>query len=448
MRLRGWAWLAFSSSLLSPLQGAVRPRYGGTLTVELSPAFAALNPSEVLPDATAQSKREDVLPLVVETLVCLDEKGGIAPKLAVAWQHDAERRHWRFSLRAKATFHDGEALTAAAAAPSLSAALKKKYSDVTLTAGGQTLVIRSSNPMTDLLTELARPRAAVFRSSEKVPLIGTGPFRIAAWEPNRRLTLAAFEEYWGARPFLDSVIVNLGATRALGDVFDIPFSQMRRVVPERTKIWLSPTRELIALVADRVPPAAWQALALAMDRAPIVNVLTQKRGEAAFSLLPEWLSGYAFLFTAAPDLPRAKQLVSQARIAPLTLGYPASDLFLRSVAERIALNARDAGIILQPVQSGGANVRLVRQPLELADPAAELPRLAEMLGIAERASALDSAKPETLYQAERALLDAHRVIPIAYLPEVYGIAPRVHNWEASQKNGGFALHLEDIWVEP
>ena len=43
-----------------------------------------------------------------------------------------------------------------------------------------------------------------------------------------------------------------------------------------------------------------QAIALAIDREPIVNVLTQRRGEAAFSLLPEWLSGYASLFAPLP----------------------------------------------------------------------------------------------------------------------------------------------------
>jgi hypothetical protein len=72
-----------------------------------------------------------------------------------------------------------------------------------------------------------------------------------------------------------------------------------------------------------------------------------------------------------------------------------------------------------------------------------------MLGVPELANSLNSSKPETLYDGERALLDSHRVIPILYLPQVYGVAPRVHNWEAAQKNsGGFALRLDNIWVDP
>jgi hypothetical protein len=197
------------------------------------------------------------------------------------------------------------------------------------------------------------------------------------------------------------------------------------------------------LVSESVQPDVWQALAPAIDRAPIVNVLTQRRGEAAFGLLPQWLSGYAFLFAT----PR-KPLVAQPRMAPSTLSYPANDGFARAVAERVALNARDAGIVLQPTPNPGGAARMVRWPLESIDAAAELSRIAGMLGLPDRANSLNSVRPETLYEAERALLDAHRVIPILYLPEVYGIAPRVHNWEAAQKNAGFSLHLDNIWVDP
>ena len=436
MRLHAWPWLALSSLLLSPLAAATLPRYGGNLTIELSSTW---NSIESLGPST---------PLIAETLVRLNERGEIEPLLATAWQRDADRKRWRFSLRPKVLFHDGELLTAATAAPSLVTALKKKYGDVNITAGGQALVLQFDRPIPDLLTELAGPRTAVFRTSDKNPLIGTGPFRVAAWEPSHKLTLAAFEDYWAGRPFLHSVTVNLGTTRALGDVFDIPFSQTRRVLPERTRIWSSPVRELIALVSGNVQPEVWQALALAIDRAPIVSVLAQRHGEAAFGLLPQWLTGYAFLFAAPGDLTRAKQIISQLRAAPLTLSYPANDGFARSVAERIALNARDAGIVLQPTPNPGGAIRMVRWQLESIDAASELSRLAAMLGMPERVSSSNPAKPETFYEAERALLDAHRVIPLVYLPEVYGIAPRVHNWDSAQKNGAFVLHLENIWVDP
>ena len=107
-----------------------------------------------------------------------------------------------------------------------------------------------------------------------------------------------------------------------------------------------------------------QALALSIDHAPIVNVLAQHKGDAAFGLLPQWLSGYAFLFQSTPDVTRAKQLASQLRLGPMSLGYPANDLFLRSVAERVALNARDAGITIRPTPGANGNLRLLEWPIE------------------------------------------------------------------------------------
>lgn len=428
MRLSAWALLALSSFLPALLAGATRPHYGGTLTVELSSGWTTLEP---------------LSSLVAETLVRLNSRGEIEPQLAVAWQRDADRKRWRFSLRPKVTFHDGEPLNAANAAPSLSAALRKKYGDVNVTAGGQALSIQFDHAVPDLLAELAHPQMAIARVSDKSPLIGTGPFRVTVWDPGHRLTLGAFWDYWGGRPFLDSVGINLGATRALGDVFDVPFAPARRVLPERMRIWSSAAYELMALVSDRVQPEIWQALALSIDRAPIVNVLAQRRAEPAFGLLPDWLSGYEFLFAAPPDVARAKQMISGLRATPLMLSYPANDGFARAVAERVALNARDAGIVLQPSPGPNGNVRLIRWRLEGNDAATELSRLAAKLGMAERTSALNPSKPETLYEAERAMLDSHAVIPLVYLPDVYAIAPRVHNWDA-----GLTLNLANVWVYP
>ncbi len=152
----------------------------------------------------------------------VNSRGEIEPVLAVAWQHDPDFKRWRFSLRPKVMFHDGEPLTGASAEPSLRAALKQKYGEVSIEAGGQALVVESEHAMPELLDVLALPDAAISRKSDADPLIGTGPFRVTAWEPGRRLTLAAFDDYWGARPYLDAVQIEFGAGREHADLFDIP----------------------------------------------------------------------------------------------------------------------------------------------------------------------------------------------------------------------------------
>jgi ABC-type transport system substrate-binding protein len=438
MSLRGSAWLALSSLLFSSfLTGAVRPRYGGTLTVELSTAWTSLDPGAAVQTALSIQ--------IAETMVRVSSRGEMEPVLAVAWQHDPDFKRWRFSLRPKVTFHDGEAFTAASAAPSLLAALKQKYGEVSIEAGGQAIVVQADHAMPELLDVLALPSAAIFRKSDANPLIGTGPFRVTTWEAGRRLTLAAFDNYWGARPYLDAVAIEFGTGRGRAELFDIPVGPARRILPEGLATWSSEPRTLVAITATNAQPMLLQALALSIDRAPIVNVLAQHQGEAAFGLLPQWLSGYAFLFQSTPDVMRARQLASQLRAAAMSLNYPANDVFLRSVAERVALNARDAGIAIQPMPGGNANLHLMEWPLESRDAADGLKRIAQQVGAGDRARQLDPAKPETLYQFERSLLDEYRIIPLVHLRETYGIAPRVH-FQPSNPDP-FALHLEDAWVE-
>jgi ABC-type transport system substrate-binding protein len=438
MRLRAWLWLALSSIPAGTLAAGTRPHYGGMLTVDLSGTFGALEPSELPPLLSG---------LMGETLVRVNARGEFEPCLAASWQREAEGRRWRISLRSNVTFHDGESMTATVVAPVVLAALKKDHADVAITPGGTTLVIQFDSPQADILAELANPRTAIVRKSEANAFIGTGPFRVTAWEPGRRLALAEFDHYWNGRPFLDSVVINLGSTRTSADVFDVPFGSLRRVLPETTRIWQSAPDELLALMSADAPAAAVQVLALAVDRGPIVNVLAQHRGEPAFGLLPQWLGGYQFLFQSAPDLARARQLGSQAKLNPLVLGYAVNDSFARAVAERIALNARDAGLTVQPTPNGSGPLRLVLWPLESADAAADLVSLARASGLADRANALDISKPETLYQAEKVLLEANRVIPLAHLPQLYALAPRVHFGEIGRKNV-LTLHLEDLWVDP
>ncbi len=126
----------------------------------------------------------------------------------------------------------------------------------------------------------------------------------------------------------------------------------------------------------------------------------------------------------------------------MSIEAPANDPFLRSVAERVALNARDAGIAIQLKPAG--DLRLVEFPLESTDVAYDLARIRAQLKIADLTQ-LNGAAPETLYQFERSLIEDGRFIPLVHLRETYAISPRVHFPPSRDQ---FALHLEDAWVQP
>jgi ABC-type transport system substrate-binding protein len=414
MKLPAWTLLVLSSIAIAPAGPASRPRYGGTLSVELSapPDFSRPGP---------------FTRLIAETLVRENERGEIQPGLASAWQHDGERKRWRFTLRPRVRFHDGRPLDAA----SVVASLRLRGPDVAVTGAGQIVTVASDRPLPSLLSELALSRCAIVRKNDAGLLIGTGPFRAT-----QGTVLSAFDDYWGGRPYLDALHLRSGGASRTADVWDVPVGGTRRILPDRTRLWASQPAELLALL---VPASIREALSLSIDRASIVNVLTQRQGEASAALLPNWLTGYAFLFSTSTDLGRSRELVATEKAGPLPLGYPAADPLARAVADRIAVNARDTGLVIQPTPSAPSSAaRLIRLRIESLDPTRALQELAADLDLTPPS---DSPRPEAILQSERALLAGHRIVPIAHLPEIYALAPRVHY-------RGPVLRFEDVWLDP
>src|ERR1041384_1144859 len=134
-------------------------------------------------------------------------------------------------------------------------------------------------------------------------------FTIDRWEAGRSALFRASEDAPGGRPFLDTVEVQLGRPLreqsidlevGKADVVELGPNELRRPAAGR-KTWSSSPVRLVALVfGPRVEDArVREALALAVDRSAIHTVLLLRQGEITGALLPQWLSGYAFVFPAA-----------------------------------------------------------------------------------------------------------------------------------------------------
>jgi hypothetical protein len=278
-------------------------------------------------------------------------------------------------------------------------------------------------------------------------------FVLATWEAGRRAVFTADESAASGRPYLDAIEIQMGrplrdqsTDLELGktDVVELGPNELRRQIAGR-KVWSSSPVRLMALVfGPRVEDArVREALALAVDRGAIHSVLLQRQGEISGALLPQWLSGDAFLFAPAFDVARARSLVTTLAAPARTISLAVSDASLKPIADRIALNARDAGLVV-PVtaQSGIADVRLVEVRVVSTDPARALAETAAELGLAEPAHA---DTPEGLYNAERTLLDGFRVIPLFQLPRVFGASARVRGAPGITPLGEW--HFENLWVE-
>jgi len=450
MRLSGWQSLAVSSLLFGMLATAeTRPQYGGTLRVTTRIAPASLDPADnSQPDSVA---RRNLNRLMFDTLVIMDSRGRLQPSLATSWQAEPGNQRWQFWLRRGVRFHDGSPLTPEAVAASLRVA----NPGWNVSTAVDSVVIEREGAAPDLPAELARARNGMAKRSLGA-VIGTGPFRITDWQPGQKLSLSAEEGYWGGRSFLDAIEMEMGKSARdqliameLGktDVVELATEQAQRTTGDGKRVVTSAPVELMALVFSRDKQSSEEgklrdALALSIDRASIRGVVLQGIGEPSGAILPNWVTGYAFAFPTGRNLERARQERGGIQHAPSwTLGYDAGDTLARVIAERIALNARDAGIPLQTTTSPNPDLRLARLVLASANPRIALTAVAATLGVA--VPKLNSNSVEDVYQSENTILQMQRVVPLFQLPAGYALNPTVQDW--SQDRDG-AWHLEDVWL--
>ncbi|HXY48597.1 MAG TPA: ABC transporter substrate-binding protein [Terriglobales bacterium] len=452
MRLSGFPLLVASSLVLAVAAGAdTRPAYGGTLHVSVGIAPRSLDPADTSePDSIG---RRNLMQLMFDTLLTVNSQGRLQPALATAWQAEPGNQRWHFSLRNHVHFHDGSLLTPEAVA----ASLRTANPGWKVLAAADSVVVECDAPAPDVAAQLARTRNGIAKRSTARNPIGSGPFYITDFQAGKKLALAALENYWGGRAYVDAIEIELGRNGRdqlialdLGkaDIAEVPPEQAQRAAGEGRRLVTSAPVELMALVFAHDPQSQdesklRQVLALSIDRASIENVVLEGEGEPSGAILPNWVSGYAFVFPEEQNLLRARQLRSEVRQAPAwDLAYDGSDSLARVIAERIALNARDAGILLQPGVAPGAALRLLRIPLASVDPRIALASVAGFAGLPAPRFGVGSG--DEIYQAENAMLETHRVIPLFQLPACYVLSPSVQG--ASQGRAA-DWHLEDVWLK-
>jgi ABC-type transport system substrate-binding protein len=271
-------------------------------------APASLDPTD--PNQPDWFESRNLSSLMFDTLVTLDDQGRPEPALASSWQTEPGNQRWRFFLRHGVTFQDGVSVTPDTVATSL----RRTNPTWKVFSEGEAVVIERDSPAPDLPAELTLPRNSIVkRDSGKIS--GTGLFTVSQWDAGRRLALAAREDYWGSRAFLDAIEIEMGKNfREQMISFDLGKTQVIEVAPEQTRRAMAEVRhiessapvELIALVFSRDLQSPdegrqRQALALSIDRELLNTVVLQGGGEPAGSLLPNWMTGYVFLFPASID---------------------------------------------------------------------------------------------------------------------------------------------------
>ena len=440
--------LIVAASLAAPAAAtaATRPHYGGTLHIGVQEATQSFDPA-----ASDGPGFRSLSQLVFETLIKLDERGLPHPLLATSWQVEPGNQRWRFQLRSGVIFNDGIPVDPA----SVAASLRTANPGWKVFALGDLVMIETSSPVPNLAADLALPRNSISRRSEG-KLIGTGPFTVAQWDAAKQhLTLQANDEYWAGRPFIDSIEADFGKNDRdelmlmdLGksDLIEIAPEDIRRAQAANRVVKISQPTELLALLFTRDAQSDDEArmrnaLALSIDSTALNNVVFQGGGEPTGALLPNWVSGYAFVFPGGRTAVAALRTKAPQRLGSWTFNYDTADSAARIVADRILLNAKDAGIALQVSNSENADIRLVRLALPSADSETALSELAREFQLS--APTFSTSAVAALYSAESTLLQTHRVVPIVHLRGAVAFRPNVHGLKLLPDG---SWQLDNVWL--
>jgi ABC-type transport system substrate-binding protein len=443
--------VAVSICLAGAILGAARPRYGGTLKLETT-------------DAGAMRR---VNALAYEGLVAVDASGDLRPALATSWESDAGGRRWTLRLRQGVKLHDGSTLQP----PQIAALLRDVHGDWQISTEGDALVVDPGREVPDLPWQLADSSNAIAIRQGTGAAVGSGPFRIERVAAGL-IALRAHDDYWDSRPFLDAVEVRTARSQAeqltdvetgRTDMVSIQPTDVRRIEQRQLRIESSGLLELIALafepqLATGASAAVRRTLSAAIDRAAIARVVLQGRAEPASAMLPQWVSGYApFVFDGkAAPLSRSAVAALPADRRTLALRVTPSDPVAQAVAQRIAVNARDAGFVLTVQAPAGLgprfDLRLLRLSFHAAGPPQALsdlmaglgPRILTLLG---RVTGPDAgASLGDVLLTERALLAADVIVPVVHVPELYAVGVRVQSWNGPAVLPSGAWNLANVWL--
>ncbi len=494
--------LAAQFLLASSAPAATRPMYGGTLRVEVHTASVVLDPREWQSGELEFATNEKLAALMLERLVALDNYGRFQPVLATEWSHDASNKRWQFAIRAGVRFSDGSALTAANVVDALQPLLPEALKIFT---SGNLVLIQSASPVPDLLERLASGPYFIYAITSDKTLLGTGPFVLgeiphdtgsekdknstpkqatspaaAVHAVGSRLFFRANEEAWSGRPFVDAIDVTLGVPplRAMfdlqlgkADLIELSPELVPRARQANLRVWSSEPVTLYGLRFDDAQAAESdirlrEALSLSLDRGTMASVLLQKQAEPAAALLPQWLSGYAFLFNVYTNLERAKELRSAlpanaaAGANPLRLRVDPSGDLAKLLGERVAVNARQAAILVQVIAKPVPRASATATPASSDAPSgvhlfawhysslsarAELDSLFAAYNLTDTSEVnATSTDHEQLYARERRVLEDRRVLPVVMQAESVGLGANVRDWMPARWG---EWHLADVWLE-
>ncbi|STD13702.1 Nickel-binding periplasmic protein precursor [Dermatophilus congolensis] len=283
---------------------------------------------------------------ISETLVDVDDKLQLTPKLATSWKLRDETT-WEFTLRENVTFHNGAPMTAAAVKTSIEHALetnvraKSQLPIESIEADGQKLTITTTRSLPALPHVMADPMMGIQAigagiNPSNAP-VATGPYKVKEFTKGQRHVLTAHQKYWQGKPRLNTITVrtygdeqsiSLALQSGEADIVVRPDAANLNIFQDTSRFttWnTSSTRSDGVIINTSSPtmsdPRARQAINAALDRNAYVSLLHGK-AEALYSYFP---ASVAFGTTDGLAIPVTKKDLSSTKKTLIELGYSERD---------------------------------------------------------------------------------------------------------------------------
>lgn len=183
-------------------------------------------------------------PNVCETLIAMDHGFQMEPALATEWEYVGDNT-FRFTLREDVVFHDGTPFTAEAVEYSMQRAVEIDHTlSTSIEEDSVEIIDDHTVEITPAQENLRLPEQMVHNfmsivapdSDPAQEPVCTGPFKFEEYEPEERLVVSRFDDYWGEPAQLDELVFRFlpdASARRLaleaGDVdliYDLPLQQV------------------------------------------------------------------------------------------------------------------------------------------------------------------------------------------------------------------------------
>jgi peptide/nickel transport system substrate-binding protein len=352
-----------ASALRAPIptwaMPAARQADPATLTIAMNGSPSDLDPHSAYDYRSAMPLRGPY-----EGLIALDGAATdkYVPVIAEAWAPNEDKSVWTFTIRTGITFHDGSPVTAEAVRKSFarfltlglgpSGAMRRFIQDPAqiTTPDERTVVFDCGQP---------QPLLEAYLSSQYGPLIlnvdavmqneaegdqghfwaqlneeglGTGPYRIVAFEPEQQLTLERYEGYWGGwegnhfERVIFRVISENETRRQLieqgeVDIVDNLTPESLLALEENPELFVDRSYSaevdylIVTVTGPLATPQARQALCYAFPYDDVIDGVYKGYAKRAVGGVAELVAGFdPKTFQYKTDLDQAKALLAEAGV--------------------------------------------------------------------------------------------------------------------------------------